>query len=300
MLNLRHLRCFRILAEELHFGRAAARLHMEPPPLSRVIKDLESELGALLFDRSTRSTHITRAGSVLLEHVPQIFAAIQQARDAVASVHGGYEGQLRIALSDGVSTPPLPRLLAQCRQAEPDLEIRVCEVPLAQQIAGLRDHLYDVGFAQCNDLGDGLVAVPVWHDPLVVAVPVEHPLAAHSRLRLEDVLCYPLVMFHPQLCDAQARQIADVLRTAHREPLVLEQVTTPEAMMTLIGAGFALGLMAQSRCALGRDHGVAGRRLVGRSPMLTTYLVRADVAPSAAVARFVERIAGRNFGAIET
>ena len=140
-MELRHLRCFIAVAEELHFARAAERLHIDQSPLSRTIKELEEDLGARLFFRTTRSTQLTRAGRLLLEHVPRVFMALEQARDSVKSAANGYHGQLRIALSDGVTPSRLPALLAQCREEDPEVEIRLFEVPLAQQIKGLHaDH----------------------------------------------------------------------------------------------------------------------------------------------------------------
>lgn len=91
-MELRHLRCFLAVAEELHFARAAARLHIEQSPLSRTIKELEEDLGARLFDRNTRSTRLTRAGLALLEHVPRVFAAVTQARDSVRAASSGFQG----------------------------------------------------------------------------------------------------------------------------------------------------------------------------------------------------------------
>ena len=147
-MELRHLRCFLAVAEELHFARAAERLHIEQSPLSRTIKELEDELGARLFARTTRSTRLTRAGKLFLEHVPRVFAALQQARDSVKAAANGFHAQIRIALSDGITPSRLPTLLALCRQEEPEIEIRLFEVPLSQQIQGLQEGLYDVGFAQ--------------------------------------------------------------------------------------------------------------------------------------------------------
>src|SRR3546814_19268866 len=94
-MELRHLRCFLAVAEELHFARAAERLHIEQSPLSRAIKDLEEELGVVLFARPTRSTRLTRAGQLFLEHVPRVFLAFKQARDSAQAVSNGFHGKLR-------------------------------------------------------------------------------------------------------------------------------------------------------------------------------------------------------------
>lgn len=107
-MELRHLRCFLAVAEELHFARAAERLHIEQSPLSHTIKELEEDLGEQLFVRTSRSTRLTRAGKLFLEHVPRIFTALQQARDSVQAAANGFHGQLRIALSDGITPSPPP------------------------------------------------------------------------------------------------------------------------------------------------------------------------------------------------
>lgn len=166
-MELRHLRYFLAVAEELRFARAAEKLHIEQSPLSRAIKELEEELGVALFARTTRSTRLTHAGTLFLEHVRRVFAALEQARDSVKAAANGFHGQLRVAMSDGITPSRLPALLALCRQEEPEVEIRFFEVPLSQQIKGLHDDLYDVGFAQSDEVGDGIVAVPAWSDALV-------------------------------------------------------------------------------------------------------------------------------------
>lgn len=158
-MELRHLRCFIAVAEELHFGRAAEKLHIDQSPLSRTIKEIEEELGAQLFTRTTRSTRLTFAGMAFLERVPRIFEALKQACDGVKSAASGFQGQLRIALSDGITPSRMPTLLARCREEDPEIDIRLFEMPLDQQIKGLHDDLYDVGFSMAEEVGDGIVEI---------------------------------------------------------------------------------------------------------------------------------------------
>ncbi len=289
-MELRHLRCFLAVAEELGFARAARRLHMEQSPLSRAIRDLEEDLGVQLFVRTTRSTRLTRAGALLLEHVPRVFAAIEQARDAARAGASGCAAQLRIALSDGVTPSRMPALLAWCREEDPEVEFRLHEVPLSQQIQGLQDELYDVGFAQSDEVGAHILAEPVWRDPLRVAVPARHELAALARIPLDEVLCFPLVLCDRHVCEGHAQQVDRALRMADRDPLVVDRVGSFELMMMLVAAGFALGLAGDSQLAASRHPGVVARPLAGRSPMLTTYLLRPGRDPSQELARFVERV----------
>lgn len=289
-MELRHLRCFLAVAEELHFARAAERLHIEQSPLSRAIKELEEELGVVLFARTTRSTRLTRAGRLFLEHVPRVFTTLQQARDSVKAAANGFHSQLRIALSDGITPSRLPALLALCRQEEPEVEIRFFEVPLSQQIKGLHDDLYDVGFARADEVGEGIIAEPVWSDPLMVAVPARHPLLAHKRIPLEELLRYPLVLCDPQACEGHARQVDRVLRRVDMEPLIAERVASCDLMMALVSAGFALGLTGCAYIAASRETGVVARPLTGRSPLLMTYLLRPDGEPTQRLACFIERV----------
>ena len=289
-MELRHLRCFLAVAEELHFARAAERLHIEQSPLSRAIKELEEDLGVVLFVRTTRSTRLTRAGELFLEHVRRIFSALEQARDRVKAAANGFHGQLRVALSDGITPSRLPALLALCRQEEPEVELRFFEVPLSQQIKGLHEDLYDVGFAQSDEVGDGIATMPVWSDALMVAVPARHPLLAHKRIPLDELLRYPLVLCDPQACESHAKHVDRVLRRVDMEPLVAERVATCDLMMALVSAGFALGLTGQSHIAASRETGVVARPLALRVPPLTTYLLRLEGDPPDVLTRFIERV----------
>ena len=290
-MELRHLRCFLIVAEELHFARAAERLHIDQSPLSRTIKELEEELGARLFVRTTRSTQLTRAGRQLLEHVPRIFTALDQARDGVKSATNGFLGQLRIALSDGVTPTRLSTLLARCREEDPEVEMRLFEVPLGLQIKGLHEDLYDVGFSMAEDGGDGILVTPAWEDELMVAVPARHPVLAFKQVPLKEVLRYPLALGDPAVCEGHARQIDRFLRKLDQEPLIAQRVATFDVMMTLVSAGLALGLAGEAHIASSREPGVVARRLAGKPYMLTTYLLRRDAEPSEMLARFIERVA---------
>ena len=290
-MELRHLRCFQAVAEELHFARAAERLHIDQSPLSRTIKELEEELGTRLFVRTTRSTRLTRAGQLFLKHVPRVFATLEQARDSVNSAANGFHGQLRIALSDGITPSRLPALLAQCREEDPEVEVRLFEVLLAQQIKGLHDDLYDAGFSMAEDVGDGIVISPAWEDELMVAVPARHPVLAFKQVPLKEVLRYPLALGDPAVCEGHARQVDRFLRKLEQEPLIAQRVATFDVMMTLVSAGLALGLAGEAHIASSRDPGVVARRLAGKPLMLTTYLLRRDAEPSEMLTRFIERVA---------
>lgn len=289
-MELRHLRCFMAVAEELHFARAAEKLHIDQSPLSRTIRELEDELGARLFTRTTRSTRLTHAGAVFVERVPRIFAALEQARDGVRSAANGFHGQLRIALSDCVTPSRLPALLARCREEEPEVEVRLFEVPLDQQIKGLHDDLYDAGFSMADAAGDGIVAVPAWEDELMVVLSARHPLLEHRRIPLETVLQQRLVLGDPASCQGHARQIDRILQRRDEDLQIVQRVATYDVMMALVSAGIGIGLAGAAHIASSREPGVKARPLAGKPPKLATYLLRRNAEPSAMLARFIERV----------
>jgi len=205
-MELRHLRCFTALAEELHFTRAAERLHIEQPPLSRAIKELEDELGVSLFDRDRRGTRLTPAGAAFLLDIRRLFTVLDQARENVRAIAAGQKGSLRIAISDGAADQRLSSFLAHCREDEPEIEVRLSEVPLAEQLRGLRSGDFTIGFAHTAEVGDGICAEPIWQDPLVIAMPIRHELLAHKEIPLHKLGEHPLILCDPQVCEGYCQR----------------------------------------------------------------------------------------------
>jgi DNA-binding transcriptional LysR family regulator len=289
-MDLRHLRYFIAVAEELHFSRAAERLNIEQSPLSRTIKNLESELGVLLFERTSRSTRLTWAGQVFLEDARRILLCLDQARANVKAAATGYRGTLRIALSDGIARNRLTALLARCREEEPEVEIRLSEILFSKQLKGLRNDSYDAGFAFAAEVEDGIIAEPVWHDPLVVTVPSRHPLLVHKRVPLHEVVNYPLILCHPEACEGCSQQLDKMLRSVDAQPVVAERVITHDLMLTLVAAGYGVGFSSAAHIEHCLHTDVVARPLAGRSFMLTTYLLRPDNEPSEQLSNFIRRV----------
>ena len=171
-----------------------------------------------------------------------------------------------------------------------DDEIILSELPDDELVLQMHDDLYDVGFALSDEVGDGIIALPAWSDTLMVAVPARHPLLAHKRIPLDELLRYRLVLCDPQVCEGHAKHVERVLRRADMEPLVAERVASCDLMMALVSAGFAIGLTGEAHIAASREPGVVARPLASRVPPLTTYLLRLDGDPSDELTRFIERV----------
>jgi DNA-binding transcriptional LysR family regulator len=290
-MELRHLRCFMAVANELHFARAAEKLHIDQSPLSRTIKELEEDVGAQLFIRTTRSTRLTPAGASLLQQVPRVFLLLEQARDGIRAAAAGCDGRLRIALSDGISTPRLAALIALTRQEEPGLEIHFDEVSLAHLVKGLSDDLYECGFCQSNDQNHGLRAELAWTEPLHVALPVDHPLLAYELIRAEDVLRHPLLLGHAEKCAGYNAQIEKLLlQNSLGLPFPAQRVASFSLMMSLVSAGYALALVGESQMRTSGDTLIRSRPLAGPQSQLSTYLLLRDRPAAPALTRLIDRL----------
>lgn len=273
-MELRHLRYFIVLAEELHFTHAAERLHIEQPPLSRAIKELEDELGVMLFERDRRGTRLTEAGTAFLQDVRRLFTTLEQARQNVKAIGAGLRGSLRVAVSDGAIDPRLSTFLARCRAEEPEIEIRLSEVPLAEQLRGLRSGDFTIGFAHTAEAGADIVAEAVWRDPLVIAIPARHALLGHRKVPLHALTHQPLILCDPQVCEGYCRELTRLLHPLEYEPQVVERASSLDMMLTLVGAGYGVGFTTTARVSVCQRADVVTRPLALESAEITTYLLR--------------------------
>lgn len=290
-MELRHLRYFLVVAEELHFGRAASRLHIDASPLSRAIKELEAELGVQLFERDTRRTRITRAGSFFLQETRRLFAMLEQARTQVRAVAMGLS-TLRIGFSAGLAQPRLAEILTRFRSDEPDIDIRIVEMPLAEQLKNLRSGWLDVGLVLAAVVENDLVTESLWRDPVVAVLPAQHPMARRRSITLADLADQPLVLCHPDSEAGCYDQIDSMVRHAIRRPRIAEYAATAATSVTLIASGFGIGFMSSAEVAIFQRPDIAIRPLAGHDMALTTYLLRPRLESAGAAQRFIQQLRG--------
>ncbi|MFD2416480.1 LysR family transcriptional regulator [Amycolatopsis pigmentata] len=197
-MELQQLRCFLAVAEELHFGRAAERLRVAQPPLSRTIKQLERELGTRLFDRNTRSVSLTAGGQAFLGPAREVLASLGRAEDAVRAADGGEAGLVRIAFA-GVSTHPLVARLARAvHSRRPGIELELSSQNFAQPaMRRLVQGETDLAFGRWDVIPAEVTAHVVMPDSLVVAVPATHRLAGAGELAAGQLAGEPIVSLPP-------------------------------------------------------------------------------------------------------
>ena len=263
-MELRQLQRFIAVAEELHFSRAAERLHLEQSPLSRAIKKLESNLGVILLERTSRGTRLTWAGQVFLEDARRIVLSFEQAKANAKAAAKGYRGRLRIALSDSIARAHLSALLALCLEEEPEVGIWLSEMSIHQQLKGMQNDLYDAGFALSDEIEEGITAEPVWRDPMILVVPNRHPLLIHKRVPLIEAMKYPLVLCHPDGCAGYGLQLERFLHSIDAKPTVVERVANHDLMLTFIAAGYGIGFSSVAHVAARQTSDIIARPLAGR------------------------------------
>ncbi|MFF5922621.1 LysR family transcriptional regulator [Streptomyces flavochromogenes] len=184
-MELRTLRYFVAVAEELHFGRAAVRLHMSQPPLSRSIKRLEAEVGAVLFDRSSAGVTLTPVGAVLLEEARTLLDQADRVRERVAVAAGA--ARVTVGVLGDSADPDIARLADACRRRHPQVEVRVRETDLADPTCGLHSGLVDLALTRGPFDETGLTVRTLRADPVGALLRADDPLAGSDSLRLADL-----------------------------------------------------------------------------------------------------------------
>jgi DNA-binding transcriptional LysR family regulator len=254
IMELRHLRYFIGVAEELHFARAATRLGISQPPLSQQIGQLEAELGVKLFDRTSRSVKLTSAGAAFL---PEARATLEKANRAVNVAHRASRGELgELNLGFNASAPFVPmiaRSIYAFRQAWPDVKLNLTEMGGRKQVAALLDHALDACFvrgSQRPGVCDDIAVTPILRERLFVALRPDHRLARRNELNLGDLAGEPLLVYLRDHCAIFTEELFAMLRGAGVEPQVAHEVREVSTLFGLAAAGIGLCVIAESMCAL--------------------------------------------------
>jgi DNA-binding transcriptional LysR family regulator len=289
-MRIRHLHYFLVVAEELSFSRAAARVHIEPSPLSRAIKELESELGVRLLQRTKRHIHLTWAGEVFREEARRMLSFMEGAQNRVQAAEKGYRGRLRIGLTDSLAQPRFTKLLARCREEEPFTQVKIVEMTVNEMVKALAHDQIDAGFTVHTGLSTGLIKEVVWTDRPVIAIPKNHPLLSFEKIPLREVVRHTLILCHPELCSGGY----EVTHRTFREftvplPEIAEYVSGHEPMMMLVAAGYGIGFGLESQVTLYNHPDVIIRPVTDDVPSAATFITMLDQPPSEELSRFITR-----------
>jgi DNA-binding transcriptional LysR family regulator len=249
-MELRHLRYFAAVAETCHFGRAAERLHITQPALSQAIRQLEAELGTPLLVRTTRQVSLTPAGRFMYDEARRVLGAVDDSMHGVRRIAEGRLGLLRIALTGTAAFTQLPRIAGTVRTQLPDIALEIhADLLTPAQCDGLREGRYDIGVLRPPLTGDGLELSTIEREPLVLAVPSEHRLAAEPVVAMTDLRTEGFVVYASR--DSAVNEA--VVRSCERAgfaPRREHEVPGTSVLLALVAAGLGVALVPASVRAL--------------------------------------------------
>lgn len=266
-MELRQLRYFVAVAEEKNLSRAAIRLHLSQPPLTRQIHQLEADLGARLFERNSRGVELTEAGKLFLDDAHNILDMSVRAAARARSAQEGQIGRLDVAVFGSVMFDRLPRLLAHFRATHPGVELVFHTMSKGDQIEALRQGRIHAGFSRLTSSHPDIASEMLQHERLLVALPEGHALLKRTRLRVQDLADCPLVLFasgpRPNFTDV----VYSLFERAGLRPTMGQTVEDAVTGVALVAAGFGACLVPESASYV-RVPGVAFRALSPASPRL--------------------------------
>lgn len=299
LIDLRAWRQFVAVAEELHFGRAALRLHMTQPPVTQAIAQLEKTLGVVLFDRTRRRVALTPAGEALLPDVRELLARAQALPARARAAAAGQVGRVRIGFVSTVGFEQLPAWVREFRVLCPEVALELVEATGDVQLEAFARGEIDAGLMLHSPgaAPPGLARLPVSQEPLVLALPERHALATTKNLLLADVLKEPLVMFPRRIVPSLHDAVFDLYHAAGRTPLLGQEAIQMQTIVNLVSGGIGVAWVPESVTQFRRAGVVyrraaefapaARRRSAPVLPACETSLVWPEDADNPALARFV-------------
>jgi DNA-binding transcriptional LysR family regulator len=252
-MELRHLRYFVAVGEEQHYGRAAQRLRVAQPALSRQIQDLEDEVGFKLFERLPRGVKLSVAGKLFLEDARRILQQVSEAAARAARVARGQSGTLRIGFTENASWHGVvPDSLRKFRQRHPDAELQLHPAGSVDQVDDIRSGRVDAGFVFNLPTDEELDQLPVAMQHIELAVPKGHPLSKIKRLRLRDLVDAPFVWFPRREAPAfYDRLMHECYRGGLKSPRIVQEAANEATILSLVSHGMGVGWVngtARWRC----------------------------------------------------
>jgi DNA-binding transcriptional LysR family regulator len=291
-VELRQLRYFVAVAEELHFRRAAARLHMSQPPLSQQIAALEEELGVRLLERTRRRVELTAAGESFLRDARATLAELDVAVSAARAIDAGQEGVLRVGFVGSALLSIVPGIVQRFRRARPGVEIELRERSTAEQLRAVSTGLIDVGLVRPPiETDESLHTEVVMRERTIAALPPGHPLASLRRVPLRRLAGEPLVLFPRAQAPGFHDLLVGELAATGTFPHIAQYAPEMTTIIGLVAAGIGVSLVPASVEHLAID-GVTYRPLAGapdtelvavtraaeHSPLVSAFIAEARAA----------------------
>ncbi|MFC5862978.1 LysR substrate-binding domain-containing protein [Acidicapsa dinghuensis] len=241
-IELRHLRYFVAVAEELHFGRAAQRLHLAQPPLSQQIRKLEQILDCSLFNRTSRSVRLTVAGEAFLERARRTLLNVSRDLEETRSIGRGEVGSLHIGFVGSAMLTILPAIFREYRAAYPGVQLHLHESFTAKVIEGMQSGTLDAGLLRDSDPTEGLDAATIYSEPFVIVLPSRHPRAGQKSISPTHLRDEPFI-YYPRSAGSRAFEKPLSLCEEHGfRPHIVQEAQNWLTILRLIGAGLGVSI----------------------------------------------------------
>lgn len=286
-MELRHLRYFVTLAEELHFGRAAQKLHIAQPPLSQQIRQLEVELGFDLFYRTKRSVELTTAGSVFLQEVQQIFKLLDTAIQSGKKASRGELGKLVIGFVSSAAYNILPLALRSHRECFADVSLELREMTTSEQLQQLQTGTIDVGFLRPPITSEDLDLEIIYQESLIVALPENHRFADRETISLATLAQEQFIFFPRSLAPGLYDLILDLCLQAGFQPNLSQEAAQMQTIVSLVAGKIGVAIVPESLQNLQRT-GVVYRMLTEQTPKIAIALTWRKHDKSPTLQRFID------------
>jgi LysR family transcriptional regulator, benzoate and cis,cis-muconate-responsive activator of ben and cat genes len=242
-MEFRQFRYFIAVAQELSFSRAAKRLHVSQPPLSRQVSSLEEELGVRLLNRNKHKVSLTDAGSLFLIHAQDVVEGIETAATMARKVARGEIGRLVLGYGGVAAYTHVPTMLRRFREEYPAVKISLDQMPLVDQLDALRSRRIDIGFVLMPCAERAVSTELMTRDTLVVAVPPDHSLARQAGVRTRQLASCDFVMFPRNKMVGYQRYIVDLCRRAGFMPNIVKEAHPMESLVGLVASGFGIAIV---------------------------------------------------------
>jgi DNA-binding transcriptional LysR family regulator len=265
-MELRHLRYFVTVAEELHFGRAATRLSIVQPSLSQQIRQLEDELGFPLLYRTKRSVELTDAGKVFLSEAQRVLAQVREAKRTAQRAYRGEVGRLVVGYISSSTYDLLPMMLRVYRERFPDIEVILRELTTQEQLRALEEEHIQVGLLRLPISAPMVNVEVIRREPIVCVLPEEHPLAMRERIAVSLLADEPFVLQSSQRGGGYYVQLMKLCLASGFSPNVIQEVTEMHTIVSLVAAGMGVSLVPLSAQNI-RSQGVVYRELEGTATL---------------------------------
>jgi len=275
-MELRHLRYFIAVAEELHFGRAAQVLGISQPPLSQQIQALEEELGARLFERTNRRVALSEAGRLFLDEARQVLAQVDKAADVARRAQLGELGEMKIGFTSSAPfNSSIPQAIFAFRQAFPAVHLNLLEMSSRDVAEALVEESIEIGVMRPFPLADSLVGVELFREPLVAVIQAEHPLAEGSEngLYIGALADEPFVFFPRSYGSGLYAQLLSLARPAGFSPHIAQEAGEAMTIIGLVAAGVGVSVLPAAFQHM-RIKGVVYRPLLDTDASTAVWLVQ--------------------------